>query len=261
MSFLCGLSPFARRPCKKRCPKPDKGHAIYSKIDAALSHNVEHSILHRLPLELLYYLARHHLSDDTADILALRATSRAFRIPFISVESQFIDNRFATFRFGLRLRNDRFTRACAAEEQQRSAPPLLRYLIGSSGSSSNKQQKKKKEKHPQQRACARCRDTHPRWRFSAAQLARAPTKRRCKVIRRICPHWMVRYDINESGRCRVTREGVLLRLLMWSQCPMCDPRAEQQELEWLAAGFPPWSHTISSESAGSINLHVHQLLS
>ncbi|KAK0615405.1 hypothetical protein DIS24_g11848 [Lasiodiplodia hormozganensis] len=62
-------------------PSPPPLETAYT---AALPHNATHSLLHRLPLELLSHLATYHLSSSSssssaADILSLRATSNDFR--------------------------------------------------------------------------------------------------------------------------------------------------------------------------------------
>lgn len=85
------------------------------KLTHALTHNAHHSFLHRLPLDLLFHLTTHHIPDP-ADLLALRATTRALRFsplipppPLLSQPSR---------AFLKRLRRDDFTRACAAENQE-----------------------------------------------------------------------------------------------------------------------------------------------
>ncbi|KAF4310543.1 hypothetical protein GTA08_BOTSDO13933 [Botryosphaeria dothidea] len=55
-----------------------KEEALPQEVIDAVTHNIHHSFLHRLPLDLLYYLTTHHVSDP-ADLLALRATTRALR--------------------------------------------------------------------------------------------------------------------------------------------------------------------------------------
>lgn len=93
-----------------------KEEALPQEVIDAVTHNIHHSFLHRLPLDLLYYLTTHHVSDP-ADLLALRATTRALRF------SRTIQEPSAHHRtscdFLRRLRRDNFTRLCEAEKQER----------------------------------------------------------------------------------------------------------------------------------------------
>lgn len=56
--------------------RAQKEEVLPQEVTDAVTHNIHHSFLHRLPLDLLCYLTTHHVSDP-ADLLALRATTRA----------------------------------------------------------------------------------------------------------------------------------------------------------------------------------------
>ncbi|KAB2569184.1 hypothetical protein DBV05_g12149, partial [Lasiodiplodia theobromae] len=66
-------------PSPDLSPTPPPSPPLETAYTAALPHNATHSLLHRLPLELLAHLATYHLSSSAADILSLRATSNDFR--------------------------------------------------------------------------------------------------------------------------------------------------------------------------------------
>ncbi|KAF9636324.1 hypothetical protein BFW01_g7219 [Lasiodiplodia theobromae] len=172
------------------------------------SHGASPSILHRLPLDLLYYLTTHHLSADAADVLALSATSRAFRTPLFLIPATgppTASSINATRSFLKRLNYDRFTRACAAERE---------------------------EQRRQQRPCSACVDAHPPSLFSSAQLARTPEQRRCKGaegILRMCRHKAFTYDKVASAMAAAASNRELSSLRSWFlarwQCHDCEVEA------------------------------------
>lgn len=47
------------------------GELLPQQATDAVMHNIQHSFLHRLPVDILYYLAAHHIPRDSADFLAL----------------------------------------------------------------------------------------------------------------------------------------------------------------------------------------------
>ncbi|KAB2571529.1 hypothetical protein DBV05_g9809 [Lasiodiplodia theobromae] len=144
---------------------------------------MRHSFFHRLPLDLLYYLVKHHI-HDSADLLALGASTRAFLFsPMADAPWLFsLLTCIPTLRdFLKRLRRDDFMRACAAEEQQ---------------------QQQHEQKYPRPTVyngdgellvpCGACQSMHRRSLFSDAQLAvRTHASRLCKGsagVVRLCPH-------------------------------------------------------------------------
>ncbi|KAF4536118.1 uncharacterized protein LTHEOB_1879 [Lasiodiplodia theobromae] len=143
---------------------------------------MRHSFFHRLPLDLLYYLVKHHI-HDSADLLALGASTRAFLFsPMADAPWLFsLLTCIPTLRdFLKRLRRDDFMRACAAEEQQQQH----------------------EQKYPRPTVyngdgellvpCGACQSMHRRSLFSDAQLAvRTHASRLCKGsagVVRLCPH-------------------------------------------------------------------------
>ncbi|OJD38935.1 uncharacterized protein BKCO1_3000119 [Diplodia corticola] len=146
----------------------------------AVTHNIDHSFLHRLPLDILYYLATHHIPDPI-DLLALRTSTRALffspiiRSPFIKYDAN------VAYEYLQRLRRDDFMRACEAERQEHG--PEQQELVSCSTTT------RTSLLHP----CSSCQSMHPRARFSAAQLAVGTrhSSRRCNATIgaiRICPH-------------------------------------------------------------------------
>ncbi|KAB2574849.1 hypothetical protein DBV05_g6524 [Lasiodiplodia theobromae] len=180
------------------------------------SHDASPSILHRLPLDLLYYLTTHHLSADAADVLALSATSRAFRTPLFLIPTTgppTASSINATRSFLKRINYDRFTRACAAEREEQ-------------------QQQQVNNNSEQQRPCSACVSVHPPSLFSPAQLARTPEQRRCKGaegILRMCRHKAFTYDKVARAMAAAASNRELSSMRSWFlsrwQCHHCEVEA------------------------------------
>lgn len=200
------------------------------KVTHALTHNVCHSFLHRLPLDILFYLTTHYVSDPV-DLLALRATTRALRFsPIIHPPPTF----HQTSRdFLKRLRRDHFTRACDAEnekrQRQQTVPPPSRWATI------------RKPLH----LCSGCQDQHPSSHFSSIQLARAPESRRCKGTNgavRVCPHLAFTFaelrQIEEQGR--TAPWTILLGFTFDRKCSECPQRgfnSPEADIKGLPSGL------------------------
>ncbi|KAK0644839.1 hypothetical protein DIS24_g8515 [Lasiodiplodia hormozganensis] len=146
---------------------------------------MRHSFFHRLPLDLLYYLVKHHI-HDSADLLALGASTRALRFPPMA-DAPWLDPPspcLTTLRdFLKRLRRDDFMRACAAEEEQQQHGGFERKHA--------RPTVHKGDREPLV-PCGACQSMHRRSLFSDAQLAaRTHASRLCKGsagVVRLCPH-------------------------------------------------------------------------
>ncbi|KAK0650722.1 hypothetical protein DIS24_g6597 [Lasiodiplodia hormozganensis] len=185
------------------------------------SHDSSPSILHRLPLDLLYYLTTHHLSADAADVLALSATSRAFHTPLFLIPTgpPTAASINATRSFLKRLNYDRFTRACAAEREEQQQQQQQQHANNNDNSE-------------QQRPCSACVSVHPPSLFSSTQLARAPEQRRCKGaegVVRMCRHMAFTYDKVASAMAAAASNRDLSSLRSWFlarwQCHHCEVEA------------------------------------
>ncbi|KAF4313798.1 hypothetical protein GTA08_BOTSDO00424 [Botryosphaeria dothidea] len=211
----------------------------------AVMHNIQHSFLHRLLLDILYYLATRHVPCNSADLLALLATTRALRFsPIIHTPAPPL-SRHASRAFLWRLRRDDFTRACDAENCKRGAQPPQQAQEQPSAATATitSTRDRRAPVRPLLHPCAGCQALHPPASFSAAQLARAPEGRHytgTDGVLRVCPHWAFTYaqmrDIREREREKVPPMGYTFKL----QCEKCGPR--DGEVYGLSgaqlAGFP-----------------------
>ncbi|KAH7045218.1 hypothetical protein B0J12DRAFT_757688 [Macrophomina phaseolina] len=202
-------------------------------VTDAITHNIHHSFLHLLPLDILYYLATHHIRSP-ADLLAFLAATRALRFsPIIHAPPPL---RQTSRAFLQRLDRDAFARACDAEDRERqrqrqqaapSSPPHAPLpptrLVQCRRGDADARARARDPLLP----CAGCETLHPASRFSAAQLARAGAARHCRGsdgVLRVCPHMAFTYaemrDIRKRARMtpREERGGYTFMRKCW-ECP------------------------------------------